>query len=299
MVLSRAQIEKLAEIIRCHTTWLMWRMFGDQEITEKDLHDLKASGKLPMDVNASAIRYAYVLGKLQSLLKEAEFKKLTWKQLQEVATGRYTDVDKLQIKAAELSAQTEFRSLMDDIKNGLYQRLAQATHRTVTEGHVRSTISDKIKTGTDLNQTYRQVARELVEALKEPHRNWERLAATELHTAKQRGVMTAISQKEGIYADSDGIDSDVAIVHDADMCDDCRRIYYDPKTGNPKIFKLKELLENEGTNYQRPWRLHAKPVVPPLHPHCFGRLRYVPPGWGWNDMGRFTLLRPEEAFPEV
>lgn len=299
MVLTRAQIEKLAEIIRQHATWFAWRIFGEQEISEKDLQQLKASGKLPMDVSAPSIRYAYVLGKLESLLKEGEYKKLTWAQLQEAAKGRYTAVDKLQIQAAELSAHTQFRNLLDDLRNGLYQRLSQATSQTLSEGSIKETIADKIKTGVDLSQTYSKVANELVDALRETKRNWGRVAATEMHSARQRGVAAAIIQKEDIYADSDGVDSNVAVVHDADMCEDCRRIYYDDKTGNPQIFKLKELLDNEGTNYQRPWRVNAKPCLPPLHPHCYGRLRYVPTGWGWNDHHEFTLLDPAAAYPEV
>jgi predicted double-glycine peptidase len=120
-----------------------------------------------------------------------------------------------------------------------------------------------------------------------------------MHSARQRGIAAAIIQKEDIYKYSDGIDSNVAVVHDYDMCDDCRRLYYDPKTGNPKIFKLKELLDNEGSNYRRPWRQNAKPVLPPAHPHCYGRLHYVPAGWGWDDQHEFTLLDPAEAYPEV
>lgn len=299
MVLSRAQIEKLAEIIRQHVTWFAWRVFGQQEVSEQDLQRLKASGKLPMDVTAPSIKYAYVLGKLESLLKEGEFKKLTWAQLQEAAKGQYTDVDKLQIQAAELSAYTKFRNLLDDLRNGLYFRLAQETHQTITEGIIRDTIADKIKTGVDLGQSYTKVANELMGALKETKRDWGRLASTEMHSARQRGIVNAIIQKEDVYADSEGVDSNVAISHDAFMCEDCRRLYYDPKTGNPKIFKLSELLENEGTNYQRPWRENAKPVIPPLHPHCYGRVRYIPAGWGWNDKHEFTLLSPEEAYPEV
>lgn len=299
MILSRAQIERLAEIIRQHTTWFAWRVFGEQEISEKDLQRLKHSGKLPMDVSVSSIKYSYVLGKLESLLKEGEYKRLTWEQLQEAARGRYTSIDKYQIDAAELSAHTKFRNLLGDIQDGLYQRMSDATNRVITEGNIRETIADKIRTGVDLSQAYTKVASELVESLKETKRNWERVAATEMHAARQRGIAAAIIQKEDIYADSDGVDSNVAVVHDSDMCEDCRRVYYDPKTGNPKVFRLRELLENEGSNYKRPWRVNAKPVVPPLHPHCFGRLRYVPLGWGWDDNHQFTLLDPSEAYPEL
>lgn len=298
-LLTRQQVEKLADIIDQHATWFVWRTFGSQYVKKEDLDKLKASGLLPMDVQASAIKNAYVLGRLESLLKEADFRKLTWAQLQEAAKGRFTSADKFIIESAELSAFTKFRGLADDIKNHLYDRLSQAQNSAVSEAQVRETIKDIVKVGTELSRSFRQVARDLVEELKEPTRNWTRVAATELHTAWQRGVVSTIIQKVDIYEDSEGIDSNVFVDHDDDACEDCKRIYNDPKTGYPRIMKLKDLLENEGSNYQRPWRQHAKPVVPPLHPHCYGRVVYVPPGWGFTKDGTFTLVDPKAAYPEL
>jgi hypothetical protein len=139
------------------------------------------------------------------------------------------------------------------------------------------------------------VAKDLVGDLKEKKRNWYRVASTEMHKARQLGVANAIIGKKDIYRDSEGINSLVTIVPAPDACDDCKRLYLEAG-GNPRIFKITELLSNAGSNYQRPWRKNAKPVVPPLHPHCFCRIRYAPPGWGWNKEGRFTLLDPQVAF---
>ncbi len=298
-LLTRQQVEKLAEIIDQHTTWFVWRTFGSQYVKKEDLDKLKAGGLLPVDVQASAIKNAYVLGRLEALLKEADFRKLTWAQLQEAAKGRFTSADRFIIEAAELSAYTKFRGLAADIRSNLYERLSQAQNSVVTEAQVRDTIKDIVKLGSELHRSFREVARDLVETLKEPTRNWTRVAATELHTAWQRGVVNTIIQKVDIYEDSEGIDSNVFVDHDDDACEDCKRIYNDPKTGHPRIMKLKDLLENEGSNYQRPWRQNAKPVVPPLHPHCYGRIVYVPPGWGFKDDGTFTLLDPKAAYAEL
>ena len=299
MVLSRAQIEKLAKIIEQHATWFAWRVHGKNAVSKADVDRLKASGLLPMDVSISSIRYAYVLGKLESLLKENEYKKLSWDDLVEIVEGKIFPADRLKIDAASLAATNHYRRLADDLRNNLYDQLSQATGRAIAEAEVRGKIKDVIQVGMEMQRSYLEVARDLVETLKETKRDWTRVAANELHAAHQRGAVAAILQGEDVYEDAEGEDSDVAVVHDEDMCDDCRRLYYDPKTGHPRIFKLRELLENEGTNYQRPWRRNARPVVPPLHPHCNGRIRYVPPGWGWNKEGRFTLLDPKAAYPEV
>jgi hypothetical protein len=252
-----------------------------------------------MDVQVSSIKYAYVLGRLESLLKENEWKNLSWADLERLAEGKTNStIDQLKIDAAEMSFNTKFRGLADDIKDGLYQRLSQSTSKRITEAAVRGQIKDTVKLGVEMQRSYQEVARNLVNTLKETKRNWVRVAATEMHAAHQNGVVAAILQGDEIYEGASGEDSQVAVVHDADVCADCRRLYIDPKTGHPKIFVLKELLANEGSNYQKPWRQNAGPVVPPLHPHCNGRIRYVPTGWGWNDKGKFTVIDFKAAYPE-
>ena len=298
-MLSRAQIEKLAEIIKQHATWFTWRLLGHQYISEEDLARLKREGLLPTDIIASSIQYAFVLGRLEVLLKEREWKNLTWDQLVEAAIRKHTDIEKLQIEASEQSVFVHLRSLEDNIKNDLFDKLAQETHKIVTDTQVKKIVKEAVKTGVEFNQSYIQVANKLAKDLKETKYNWLRVVATEMHAARQKGVVSAIINKEDIYRFSKGEDSNVAIVHDAGLCEDCERIYHDKSTGHPKIFKLKDLLLNTGSNYKRPWRDNAKPVIPPLHPHCSGRVRYVPSGWGFDEKGKFTLINPKEAYPKL
>ena len=299
-VLTRHQVERLAEIVRQHAAWFIWRTLGSQTVSQGDVDRLKASGLLPMDVNVDSIKYAWVLGKLESILKENKWKNLPWDELVAEAEGRrLSPAEKLQLEAASLTAFTKFRGLAEDINGDLYERLAQATGKVVSEAQVRGTIKDVVQTGIEMNETYREVAKNLIDSLMEPGRNWTRVAVTEMHAAQQRGYAAAIYNRDDIFEDAEGPDSQVAIRIDPHACEDCRRLYLDPKTGHPRIFILKELLANEGTNYQRPWRVNARPCVPPLHPHCYCRLSYVPPGWGWDKDGEFTLLDPKEAYPGV
>jgi hypothetical protein len=77
-MLTKQQVEQLIAIFRHHMTWMSWRLLGTVSITESDLQELKRKGLLPLDVTAETIRDAYVLGRLESILKIAEFQKLTW-----------------------------------------------------------------------------------------------------------------------------------------------------------------------------------------------------------------------------
>lgn len=293
-ILTRDQIEKLAGIIRKHATWVTWRLLGDKYVSQEDIDKLTKEGVLPMDVQTPMIKHAFVLGRMESLLKEAEWKNYDWDQLVEAATSKHTDLQKMQIEAAELSFHITLRNLFSDIQKGLYQDLAQATGKAVTESVVKERVAEEIKEGIETRKGYIKVANSLVENLKETKRNWHRVAVTEMHAAKEKGVVSSILSGEGVYRRADGPESFVAVMPDPDACGECQKLYLDPKTGHPKIFRLSELMENEGTNYNRPWRQNARPVIPPLHPHCYCRLRFVPPGWGWNDKGRFTVVDPDK-----
>lgn len=297
--LTKEQIAKLAEIIRNHATWLTWKLLGTHYISEVDLQQLKKQGLLPTGVQVESIRYSFVLGELESLLREAQWKNLDWPTLVSAANARQTPVQEMQIEASELTALTQFRGLEQDIQHGLYEALARATQSAIDSSVIKEKIKDTIKIGVEARKNYKQVAKELRETLQETKRNWHRVASTELHSAKQQGVVSSILNGIDVYRHADGADSNVAIVPDPDACDDCKRLYLDPKTGNPRIFKLSEIIANTGTNYIKPWRQNAKPVVPPLHPHCFCRIRYVPPGWGWDAKGKFTLINAEASWASM
>jgi hypothetical protein len=298
-VLTQDQVNKIAELIRQHTNWFIWKVFGKDLISAEDLKELKESGLLPMEVSYESIKYSYVLGKLEAILKKNEWKNLTWDQLMDEASGAPSAVDKLIIDSSNLSAVNKFRKLEQEIKDNVFDDIIVHTNHTIVEAAVRGTLKDTIKTGMELDQSYREVARNLRETFRNSKRDWIRVAVNEMHHAHQRGSASAIANKEEVYERGEGIDSQVYVAHDKNSCPDCQRLYMDPGTGNPKIFTLKELMLNEGTNYIRPWRQNAKPVIPPLHPHCSGRIVYLPKGWGFDEKGSLTVVNYAEAFPAL
>lgn len=298
-VLSSEQVRQLSELIRKHANWFIWKVFGKHLISEDDIRELRDSGLLPMDVSHESIKYSYVLGKLEAILKRNEWKDLTWDDLIGEASGAPGAVDKLIINSSELTAVNKFRQLEHEVKNNLFEEISISTNHIIVEAAVRGTIKDTVKTGVELEQSYRKVARNLRETFKNSKRDWTRVAVTELHHAHQRGSTSAIVNKEEVYEGSDGVESRVFVAHDKAACSDCMRIYMDPGTGNPKIFTIRELMLNEGTNYIKPWRQNAKPVIPPLHPHCSGRIVYLPRGWGFDENGKMALVNYAEAYPEL
>lgn len=291
-IINKDQYDRIAGIVRRYTDWFVNRLFSPTYVSKPEVSI--DEDKLT-ELSTSMVKLSFDLGVTEASLKDSEWSQYTWDALKD-SQRPLTEIQKLQVQATEMSAATQYRRLADDIVNGLFDRLAQATRTTVSEAQVRGEIKEQIRAGVEGNRSYRDVAHSLVGELKEQQRNWTRVASTEMHAARQRGVAEAIRSGIDIYENSEGNDSLVAVVPAPDACRDCKRLYLDERTGHPKIFKLSELMSNEGTNYVRPWRDNAEPVVPPLHPHCFCRLRYVPPGWGWNEQGRFTMTQPEKAF---
>lgn len=269
-IIKKGQLDRIAGIVKRYTDWFIGRLFGPSYV---DKPPVNIDEDNLTDLPGSMVTLSFELGLQEATLKDEEWSQLTWDAVKD-SQRPLTEVQKLQVQAAEMSAYTQYRRLADDIANGLYDRLAQATRTTVSEAQVRGEIKEQIQAGVAGNRSYRDVAHSLVGELKEQQRNWTRVAATEMHAARQKGVAEAIRSGIDIYQGSDGIDSRVTISLAPDACSDCRRIYSDPAGGKPRIFKLSELMANEGTNYIRPWRANARPVVPPLHPHCLPG--YVP-----------------------
>jgi hypothetical protein len=299
-IFTAAQIAQLAKIFQDSAAWLSWTLLGTHYVTPEELNSLKASRLFPMDMQLDTIKYSFVLGKIKSLLKESEWKKFTFDQAVEAASTRLTPTDEFQIEATKLSFYSKIRGLESDIKTGLFDQIAGASKQAVTETMVREKIADIIKVGVESGKLYKEVAKDFRKTFKDKTRDWDRVATNELDTAFQNGVVATIVSKTDVYSHTEGIDSDVAIIHAREnICDDCRRLYNDPKTGNPIIFKLRELLNNAGSNYIKPWRKNAKPVVVPLHPNCGGFIRHVGVGFGWDEQGKYTLLDPKKFIDSV
>lgn len=124
---------------------------------------------------------------------------------------------------------------------------------------------------------------------------WLNAVRTEFHSAKVQGIAHTIANKADLYESSAGTDSDVSVIPARSCCEDCRTHYLDAD-GNPKVFKLFELMAtgsnaDVGTIHTKVSGKHThwKTTLPPLHPNCGCTLMYIPPGHGWVD-GKLSVL---------
>lgn len=289
MSLSRAQVEELVKTIKQHIDWALFALLGPQVITDDDLKALKDRGLLPTDVSASLIENAFILGILQGVLTRGEWLSLTYEQLLEEAVRTHTPIEMMAIQQVELTAAQHLKQLFTDIADGAFAKLSETQETIVTEATIQGIIKEKTRLALLSRQSYQQLAAELAHTLETDwRRDWRRVAETELQSAKVKGHAHAIANKVDIYSESDGPDSRVSVVPAPDACEDCRHHYLD-SGGNPKIFKLSELM-GAGSNADpdvshkrgEGRHIHWKTTLPPLHPRCGCNLVFVPDGFHWS-----------------
>ena len=107
--------------------------------------------------------------------------------------------------------------------------------------------------------TAQEVARRMRQRIGDLARNFERIAETEIQAVHNEGMIYQAIELDGDAAL-------VARVPESGACAACRRLFIDPFTGAPKIFKVAELIAN-GVNVGRA-RRDWLPTAAPVHPQC-------------------------------
>jgi hypothetical protein len=284
-----SQLASLRRLLRIHLNWLTVVLLGKELVSAEDLAELKKYGKLSLGEDISFIEKAFSLGRLSSTLKTADYEDITLEKLSRLEKKKFSSIEKLAIREAKLHAGRHMQAIADEVQDAVYDKVNTASNDLVND--VLQTLKDETAVAVAEKKTAKELASSLSNIFNTGFsRDWKKFATTELHRAKVRGAAMAIANKVDIYSKSAGVDSDVSVVPNRGACDDCRHLYLD-ESGNPKVFKLKELVAT-GTNASPSVKhtrnkqgLHSnwKAVMPPAHPHCFCSLVYVPPGMEWEN----------------
>jgi len=277
------RLRELRDVVRLHTNWFAVALLGKDAVSAEELQELVVYGKLPLDEALDLAKKSYILGRLQATLKSSDYKKLSYEEVADAAElAHLTALEEYAVEQAKLHAAEGLKGLSDEVAAGVFNRLKDAVNSTVSESSVRSIIQDHTAIALTEKQPYQQLASTLAKELKTASgRNWQRVAATEMHRAKQIGTVQAIVNKLGPYKHSDGPDSMVRIIPNLDTCEDCSGHYLE--NGEPRVFRLSEILQagsnaDTGVKHTREGGRHAhwKTTLPPLHPGCGCRIEYSP-----------------------
>ena len=292
------KIAELRRVTKLHVNWLVYATLGEFALTKDEVAELVKYDKLPMGKSLDLVDKSYLLGRLKAILKRSEYKDVTYEEVSDKSKDlKLSSLEDLVVEQARLKAGNYLKNLATEIGNGVFDALSASLGSTITEATIRDIVADETALALVQKQSSQALASSLASRLQTgPKKAWRQVAQTELHRAKVSGHAQAIINRVDIYTHSAGVNSDVSVIPAKNCCEDCSEHYLD-KTGNPKVFKLLDLV-SAGSNAddgvvhtkRNGKHTHWKTTLPPLHPSCGCQLVYVPPGYGWVG-GKLSLLQ--------
>lgn len=279
-LLTPAQLEEIAQIIRDYHTGFAIRIGADTVETQDEIQRLLDAGMLPpeaMDIIDDSYKYGQVVGSLRQFDDAKRAKEFSYDEFKKRIETRPVAIDahdRAAMDWAKHSVAIHCRGLgnriADDLSTSIIDADAELRRKYVTE------IQDAAQANVERHQTWRRLASDLGHRTEDWTRDMMRIAATEKQNAFQEGFSQALIEREG---DPDTVY--VSKIPSPTACPVCVKLHLTQGHGSPpRVFLLSELHEN-GTNVgkkQAEW----KATVGPVHPWCACELVHIPPGWGFS-----------------
>lgn len=263
-MLTKTQLKKIEEAIKKRFVVFTYEALGEEALSEDEIKELQKLGLLRANAR-HFVGDAYTLGRISKLIKHADLKDMSFNQVMETAKKLKptTGVERKAMDWASNHAGQYIRGIGDDIS----KEIGAATSRVALEAlrDVREGVSAAIVK----RETTSQLRSTLFHAVKVKHKDWQRVASTEMHEAIQRGVHSEILE-------TGGKDQLVYKQPSPTACKHCKRLFLD-SSGAPKVFKLSELADNNFGKRAADW----KPVIGAVHPWCQCQLLIIPDGYNF------------------
>lgn len=272
MLLTDAQLHEIRQIIADHHSAFVANVISPRAVSPDTLERLRAKGLLNVQINS--VEDAYLYGQLLAALEDPKLSKLGYEQFKMHLKRNPIPLSPIEQRAVQIAEHSA-----GQYAKGLGNRIDLQTGQVAinADNNLQAKMRDTIRTATAESLAKRETARQLASNLghetKDWARDWDRIAITEMHNAKERGTAD-------VYAKRFGSGVRVAKRTMPDACEHCKRLHDGPD-GHPRIFKLSEL-ERNGTNHGRKAR-EWKPVVGTVHPHCQCTMVRIPEGWGFDE----------------
>lgn len=280
---KKVNMRGLRQAVRTRLNSFIRQVVGPEFLTKKERAELpKWDESVP-----SFVERVFFMGRVQAILKDREYKTISLERIDQIIkTYPLSDVERKIFEDVKAHVGANIKEFTAKVERDVIHAVSAKDAEQLMDAVARDVLRHEIAEGLLGAKHYAEVAAKLAAKLPEVYgKDWTLIARTEMHGAKQRGHAAAILAGAGPYAALGGPDSRVSIVTEPTRCKDCQRLY-ENGDGSFKIFKLSELLGN-GTNATRSHskvkgvHVHWVPVVPPAHPRCFCKVKFVPPGYEW------------------
>lgn len=260
-----AKLERLRRLVRARHAQAIARIAGMDALTTEERALLASIAAEDLDYGpTSIVGDSYRYGQLLQSSPEQ-------------ANVAFASAEPLMLSPAEEAAVDIARERVAQTLRGFSATAENMVARGVL--NAASRVRAEIAAGIADRASVANVAADLRRATGDLVRDWDRVAASELHSARQAG-----------YADNvrrfHGDDAEVFKRPMPGACQRCIELHIGPD-GHPRIFKLSELeaagLDNSGRK-----RSEWEAVVGVTHPYCSCELVHMPTGWGFDAEGHIV-----------
>lgn len=274
MLLTDAQLHEIRQIIADYHNAFVVNVISPDVVEAGVLERLKALGLVNTKFNV--IEDSYLMGQILAAVEDPKLAKLDYSQFKAYVQRNPVPLTPMERRAVQIAQHQAAQYAV-----GLGKRVDLEIGQTALtdDAELARKMRDTIRTATaeslERRETAQQLKSKLGNATGDWARDWDRIAITEMHTARQKGTADHYAKKYG-----PGVL--VAKRPMPDACDHCKRLYLGPD-GHPRIFKLSQL-EANGTNVKKKagdWRA----VLGSVHPWCRCETIRIPEGWGFSEEG--------------
>ena len=277
MLLSDAQLHEIRQIIADYHNAFIANVISPDAVESAVLEKLKEKGLIRTEVNS--LEDAYLYGQVLAAMNDPKLANMSYDQFREYLRANPVQLNPIERRAVQIA---QHQAAQDTV--GLGNRISTDFGQTIltTDTQLANEMRDTIRTVTAEAIARRETAAELKTTLGETTqdwaRDWDRIAITEMHNAREHGYADNVGKHYGGEAR-------VCKITQENACQHCKELHIGPD-GYPRIFKLSQL-EAHGTNVGRKAK-NWEAVVGPIHPHCSCVLQRVPNGWGFNEEGNLA-----------
>lgn len=275
MLLSDEALKNIETAIERRLNAILIFAGGRSNLTKEQIQDLVKAGIISKATkDEDLIEDAYLFARMQ---KEgevpknlAEFHALRDKYKKLLTTQELYSLKlaKQQIAAAIRRHKDVVRAVVTDLVLS-----GNSSYKNATGG-----VKEILENALLRREFVGRLATELRDKTADLYRDWRRVAITETTNAMNLGAADQIMAESGGKS-PDKVYVYKSVVRDAALCDVCRRVYIESNGNYPKVYSMAELQAN-GTNVGKK-KADWKAVIGSTHPHCRGKLLYLPNGWGF------------------
>lgn len=244
-MITLGKVKQIQEVVDKYIKVMSYMVTGDNKPSKEVLESINLKEKEPI------INLFYKYGKAEMLDNISVKSKSTEELYKLMQHTGLSETDKKALLYIKINSLNAIASLQENITNQVVNEITKDDIKEVFIKNIDATNSSSI-------------AKKLEDLTSDYTKNWKSIAHTELWNAKIYGQAVSILENS-----KDGIETKVYKKVEENACKHCKKHYLN-KDGSPKIFTLKELIEN-GSNYGKKvadW----KAVLGTMHPNCMCRL---------------------------